>query len=104
MSYDSNNKQNWHLSRITSLNFQLGFFVASKLQQSRNCSVMRVETDNDFDNVAHNQVWIESGLEEAFDGDNRKKFELKNLMCCIIGNCLMTIFFFLSIHTSLATL
>ena len=35
---------------------------------------MRVETDEDFGHVSNNESCIEQGLEEVFDGDNRKIF------------------------------
>ena len=56
-------------------------FIIRKLEQSVNCSGMRVETDNDFGHVDENQVSLGSGLDEVLDSDNRKHFYVvKNLM------------------------
>ena len=62
------------------------------IPMSGNSSGMCVETNNEFGNIEENKVLIGSGLEEVFHGDNRKKmYEVKNLMCCIVGNYLMII-------------
>ena len=49
-------------------------FITRKLEHSGNGSRVSVETDEDFGYVGDNQVWFGQGLEEAFDGDDRKKF------------------------------